>query len=130
MQLPLGAWLDKVKEKWFVVFAYFLTAAVFMGYVFVSSKWELFLLQIVFGVAIAIGDTAWDSMYGRNSEKNRSGRMWARYHALSGFATAVATIIGSVIIHFYGFTAVFVMGSIFAFAAGGVAALFLKNNNI
>ena len=129
MQLPLGAWLDKLKEKWFVVFAYFLTAFVFLGYAFVANKWELFILQIIFGVATAVGDTAWDSMYDRHTEESRSGRLWARYHSLAGYATALGIIIGAAAVHFYGFSIVFIAGSLFAFAAGMIAAIFLKNTN-
>jgi MFS family permease len=129
MQLPLGIWLDKVKEKWFLVFCYFLTALVFLGYAFVHNKWELFALQIVFGVAIAVGDTAWDSMFDRSTDDRRSGRSWSMYHMLAGFATAFGIIIGASIVHFYGFPVIFIVGSVFAFIAGMVAVIFLKNSD-
>jgi MFS family permease len=130
LQLPLGIWLDKVKEKWFLVSCYFMTSAVFLGYAFVQNKWELFGLQIIFGLAIAVGDTAYDSMYDRNTEESRSGKFWSLLHACIGFASALGIIIGAAIVHFYGFGVVFVAGSVFAFIAGTVAAIFLENSNI
>ena len=128
LQLPLGTWLDRFKEKWFLVFCYFLTALVFLGYAFVENKWQLFALQIIFGIAIAVGDTAWESMYDRNTEESRSGKFWALYHLCAGYTTALGIMIGSTIVHFYGFAAVFTIGSVFACAAGIIASLFLDNN--
>ena len=44
LQYPLGKLLDMVCEKWFIVAAYFLSGMVFIGYAFVSDKYELFVL--------------------------------------------------------------------------------------
>jgi MFS family permease len=127
MQWPLGILLDRIKEKRFIVFSYFLTALVFAGYAFVNNKWELFVLQAVLGVAIAINDTAWDSMFSRNADDGRSGRTWAMYHMLAGYATAFGIIIGAAAVYLYGFGVVFIAGSVFALIAGTLAAIFLKN---
>jgi MFS family permease len=118
IQLPLGKWLDKLKEKWFLASAYFLTSLVFVGYSLVANKWELFGLQIIFGIAIAVGDTAWDSMFDRNTDDDHSGRAWSVYHMFAGYTTAVGIIIGSVIVSCSGFGTVFIVGGIFAFVAG------------
>jgi MFS family permease len=127
MQLPLGILVDRLKEKWFIAFGYFLTAPVFLGYAFVQNKWELFALQIILGVAIAVADVSWDSMYDRHTEDTITGRSWARYHSIVGYATALGIIIGSSIVHFYGFDAVFIIGSILAFTSGLMSLIFLPN---
>jgi len=126
LEWPLGRMLDKFREKWFIVAAYFLTGFIFIGYAFVANKWQLFVLQILLGVAYAIGDPAWEALYDKHTSDNRSGSSWASYHMFAGYATAIGVLIGSGFVHFFGFSLVFFIGAIFAFLAGMTSALFIR----
>jgi len=126
LEWPIGIWLDKFKEKWFLAGDYFLEAFVFLGYIFVGNKWELFALQIVLGVASAIGNPAWESLYDKNTPNITSGRSWARAHMYIGYCAGFGILIGSFLAQLYGFNVVFLLGSVFSFIAGISTIIFLK----
>lgn len=121
LEWPIGRLLDKYREKWFIVSDYFLEAAVFVGYIFVTNKWELFALQIALGVSNAIGDPAWESLYGKHIPAQRAGSYWASSHMYIGWATATGLLIGAYIVDSFGFKPVFLLGAIFSLVAGFIA---------
>lgn len=121
-QYPLGGLLDRIREKWFIVAAYALSGLVFCGYIFVENKYQLFALQAVLGVACAVGDTAWDSMFSRHAENGKSGRSWSMYHMYAGFAGAVGIMLGSLVAGVYGFSPIFAAGGMLAFVSAAVTA--------
>ncbi|RJQ29592.1 MFS transporter [Candidatus Parcubacteria bacterium] len=121
LEWPVGRLLDKYKEKWFIVTDYFLEAAVFVGYVFVASKWELFALQVVLGISNAIGDPAWESLYDKHTPLRRAGSYWASSHMYIGWATAVGLLIGAYVVDLFGFKPVFLLGAFLSLTAGFIA---------
>ena len=60
---PVSIYLDRFNKKWFIVADYFLEGVVFLGYAFVTTKYQLFGLQILLGIANSIGDPAWESLF-------------------------------------------------------------------
>ncbi len=119
--------LDKYKENWFLVADYFLEGFIFIGYAFVENKWQLFALQVFLGLASALGDPSWESLFDRHTPNRRSGSSWALSHFFPGCLTAFGIILGTYLIRGFGFKTVFLLGSIFAFAAGIVSLLSIKN---
>ncbi|MCX6791285.1 MAG: MFS transporter, partial [Candidatus Gribaldobacteria bacterium] len=129
LEWPVGKLLDKYKEKWFIVIDYFLEALVFLGYIFVVNKWQLFGLQVLLGLANAIGNPAWESMFDKHTPNKRSGSSWASSYLYSGCFAALGIIIGTFLIDGFGFKIVFVIGSIFSAVAGTIALVSIKNKN-
>jgi len=127
LEYPVGKLLDRYHEKFFIVADYFLEAVVFIGYIFVQNIWQLFALQILLGIANAIGDPAWESLYGRSSPKKHSGSMWANSHLYIGIFNAIGILIGSYLVSMYGFSSVFVLGAVFSTIAGLFALLFIDS---
>lgn len=126
MEWPIGKFLDKFKEKWFIVADYFLEGFVFVGYIFVDNIWSLFVLQILLGIANAIGDPAWESLYDKNTGVKSSGRAWAYSHMYPGYFAAIGILAGSFLVKLYGFNLVFLLGAGFSFLAGVLAIIFIK----
>lgn len=126
LEWPIGRLLDKYREKWFITADYFLESLVFIGYIFVDSKWELFALQALLGVANAIGDPSWESLYDRHTSLKKSGRSWAAAHMFPGYLTALGIILGTYLISRHGFSVVFLIGSAFSFVAGVVSLVSIK----
>jgi len=118
LEYPIGKWLDRFKEKWFIVADYFLEALVFIGYVFVTNIYQLFFLQVILGIANAIGDPAWESLYGKSTPSEHSGSAWANSHLYIGIFNSFGILLGAIIVKKYGFPAVFVIGAAFSFIAG------------
>lgn len=129
LQIFIGSWLDKYREKWFLVADYILESLIFLGYFFVDNKWELFILQLFLGIANAIGDPAWESLYSRHSPENHSGRHWAFSHLFVGYASAFGILIGCFIVSSFGFRTVFLLGSVFSLFAALITVLKIKNTD-
>lgn len=127
LEYPIGKLLDKYKEKWFITADYFMEALIFFGYIFVDNKYELFVLQIFLGVANAIGDPSWESLFSKSSPRNKSGSYWASSHLFVGYAAAASIILGSMAIDSFGFKTVFFIGGCFSLIAALFSFIRLKN---
>lgn len=127
LEIFVGPMLDKFKEKWFLVADYVLEAIIFLGYFFVDNKWELFALQLFLGIANAIGDPAWESLYSRYAPEKRSGKHWAFSHLYIGYASALGILLGSILVNYLGFKMVFLLGSLFSLISAIITAIKIKN---
>lgn len=126
-EYPIGKLIDRYREKWFIVGDYVLEGCVFIGYIFVTNIYELFILQIFLGLANAIGDPAWESMYHRHTPTRGSGSAWAKMHLITGVFNSFGIILGVLIIKQYGFDTVFAIGAFFSFIAAITAIKFVRN---
>lgn len=129
LEYPIGKLLDKYHEKNFIVIDYFLEAAVFIGYIFVQNVIQLFVLQVVLGIANAIGDPAWESLYGRSAANSKSGSLWANSHLFIGIFNAVGILLGTYLVSIYGFSAAFLLGAISSCITGILAILYINKTH-
>jgi MFS family permease len=126
LEYPIGKLLDKYHEKLFLVTDYLLEGIVFIGYIFVQNIYQLFILQVILGIANAIGDPAWESLYDRSTPNEKSGSAWANSHFFIGIFNAIGILLGSYLVSLYGFSSVFLLGAIFSFIACGISIYFIK----
>lgn len=130
LQLPVGKYLDKFPKKWFLATDYLLEAIVFFGYAFVTNSYQLFFLQIFLGIATAVGDPAWEALFGDSIQNKNAGKLWSLYHFFSGYATAVGIFIGAFLADLYGFDSIFIIGGVFCVIAFVVTVMFVKEPNV
>jgi len=126
LEYPIGKLLTKHHEKYFIVTDYFLEAFVFIGYIFVTNSIQLFVLQAILGLANAIGDPAWESLYGRSATEKNSGKLWADSHMYVGIFNAFGILLGAFLVNIYGFSSVFMIGAMFSLISGFVAIRYIK----
>ncbi len=127
-EYPVGKLLDIYKEKWFLIADYFLEAIVFIGYIFVHNIYQLFLLQIILGIAGAMGDPSWESLYDKSTSHKGSGSFWANSHLCIGVFGSIGMAIGVYVVKVFGFSVVFMFGAIFSVIAGIVVIKYVKTN--
>lgn len=127
LQWLIGEWIDRLQEKWFIVADYLLEAFVFFGYIFVQNIWQLFVLQVVLGIANAIGDPAWESLFGKSIPKASSGKLWSRSHLWIGYASGFGIILGGYLAHHWGFRSIFFVGGVLSLVAAIMSMYLLKN---
>ena len=66
-------WQMKVKEpELLIALGYILRGGVFMSYVFMTSIPQLIITQIFWGVAVALGTPAFDSVYSNHTTRENS----------------------------------------------------------
>jgi MFS family permease len=110
LEIPFGKLADKSNKKFFLCLSYLLATLVIFGYIFVSNVLELFILQIVVGVAFAMGDPAWEAWFSGAISKKERGFSFATFHALSSYSQAGAAIAGGLLAQFIGFQFLFLVG--------------------
>lgn len=115
LEIPFGKLIDKYGKKIFITVAYLLASVAIFGYMFISNTMQLFLLQVLIGIAFAMGDPAWDAWFSDIVPKKERGFDWALYHAFSGYGQGLAALIGGALAQFIGFQ--------FLFFAGGAIAI-------
>jgi len=113
--LVISKWEDQIKhlEK-MVFFGYLLRCIAFLGYFFVANKYELFLVQVIIGVSVAISVPAYDSLYSKLLDKGKFASQWGAWEGLNLIGGGIAAIIGGVIVTFFGFKALFLVMFVFS----------------
>lgn len=114
-----GRYADKIKEnELIVVLGYAIMGVAFVGYIFVSSIWSLLIVQVLIGLGEAIYSPAFDAVYSKHLDGNKSGREWGAWESINYFTMAFGAISGGFLVTYFNFNVLFlVMGSLCFFSA-------------
>jgi predicted MFS family arabinose efflux permease len=103
---------NRIQEK-LMVLGYGLNALFTFGYLFVASTSSLFLIQAGLGIASALATPTWEALYAKHENRKHGGYLWGLAEGEANLITAVAIIMGGLLIKYFSFTALFVsMGCI------------------
>lgn len=115
----ISRWEDHIRHKEkLVVIGYGLGSVGIIGYLFVSAPIHLFFVQVVLGIAGAIGAPAYDAIYSRFLDRGKFASEWGLYESMEYIFTAIAALIGAFIASFFGFDTLFI--SMFFFSLIGL----------
>ena len=132
LQVPLARYIDKNRGEWddfyTMVFGYFLFTTVPFLYIFVSSPAQLYLVQVLYGMATALAYPGWISMFTRHVDRKKTGFEWSLYSTSIGIGSGIAAYIGGFLADTYGFYTVFVVVGCVSFV--GSACLLLLRKEI
>ena len=106
--------MDRYGKKYFLFAGYLLATFVIFGYIFVENVAQLFFLQVLMGVAFAIGDPSWDAWFSDIVTKKSSGFDWAVFHMVAGYGAGFSAIIGGAVAKYLGFSTLFFIGGMIA----------------
>ena len=99
---------DKYGHHILSVLGYAITAVATFGYIFVSDKWELLVVQVVSGIGLALCNPTWYALYDRYSgDGNNDGEVWGLASGGGYIAQAIAIITGGLIVTYGSFTLLF-----------------------
>jgi len=122
----VGKYSDKIGRKPFLIIAgFFLSAAIFC-YAIINSLIQLYILQIINGIASATQMTMETSFLGDVTKKASRGVNVGKYHAIVGAIAAIAVIVGGYIVGWLGFKIIFYITSILVFIST-IILLRIKN---
>jgi MFS family permease len=94
-------------EKLQLVIGYGLTALVYLGYSFVKTPHQLFLLEAISGVAAALEVPAFSGLFSSLQEKDKHAKGWGDYLGMMNFISAGALVASGAIAQKYGFNPLF-----------------------
>ncbi len=77
-------------------------------YVFVTAMWQVFLLETIRGIALALVFPAWSGIFTRHIDREWEAYTWSLTSTGMGFAVGFAAAFGGIIASIIGFEMVFV----------------------
>ena len=110
LYIVVGHFLDRkdIKEK-ILLTGCALNAVFTFGYLFVSSIWHLLIIQVGLGIAAAFATPAWNALYAKHSKEDYYGFQWGIVGGMNSIVTAIAIIIGGLIINYFSFNTLFLI---------------------
>lgn len=100
---------EKIAKEKFVVAGYGLNALCTFGYLFVSSPWHLFIVQIGLAIATALATPTWNALYARYQKERQAGITWGMSDGQAQLVSGFAIIIGGLVISYFSFTVLFII---------------------
>ena len=111
-----GRFSDKIKETELIVsLGYAIMGTGFLSYTLVHSVSQLLIAQVIIGFGQALCSPSFDALYSKHVEPGRSGSQWGAWESMSYFAVAFGALAGSTVVSIFGFQALFVAMSGFAY---------------
>lgn len=121
---PFGVVLDKYRgerdDYLFLVAGNFIAALVLFGYIFAVYPWHIYLLQIFYGIGMAMSLGGWRAIFTRNIDEGKEATEWALDDTLLSLGTAGAGILSGLLVTKLGYTFNFVFAG-----TCGILSIFL-----
>jgi len=106
--------VGKISDRWIskksmMVGGFALNALLTFGYLSVSNRWGLLLVESGLGLAAALALPTWSSLFARYSGRTKNGWAWGLATGTDDFVTAVGIILGGLVVSQFSFTGLFVI---------------------
>ncbi len=129
MIIIFGKMSDRRDAAKLMVAGYALNAIFTFGYLFVTSPYQLFIVQAGLGAAYALAVPTWLTLYGKFEDPGREGSEWGLVTGEGRIVTGIAIIIGGLIVTYASFTALFVVMGCLQVVAALYQARILRYTN-
>jgi MFS family permease len=125
----VGRISDKVSKERLLVAGYALNAVFTFCYLFVSTPFQLLLVQAGLGIATALATPTWDALYEKYGDKKHPGFAWSLDTGVSDIVVGIAIIVGGIVLVTFSFTTLFIiMGCIQLVATGYLLPILWHKN--
>lgn len=118
-QVPVATLIDKIvgerDDFWTLFVGSIVFSAVPLLYLVVSTPIQLYVVQFIYGLAVAVTYPSWYAIFTRHIDKNHEGLEWGTYSMLTDLGSAGTAAIGGFLAAEFGFNLVFVLVSITSF---------------
>ena len=105
----VGRISDKLDKSLVAVLGYYIYAFGTLGYLLVAKPWQLFLLQIVFAIGVACLAGPLTALFSQYIQKKKAGAQWGLAEGGGHMVVAVAVFLGTFVVKWWGFEALFVI---------------------
>jgi len=105
-----------LKKRWVMMTGYIIAIFATFGYLFVDSPSDLFIIEGVAGLAIALSNPTWYALFSENI-KGTNEKSWGWLEGGNNIMTGISVFIGGLIYAAFGFDVLFItMGTILCLA--------------
>ncbi len=120
-QVPIAKFLDRTEGERddFYALVTGLVVAGFSALLFalVTNVWQLYAVQAVRALAFAFYGASWPTIFSRHLDKDKVSFDWTLDSVSVGLAAGTSGLLGGIVANQFGFTSVFLFGSVLALAA-------------
>jgi len=121
LQLPIANYIDRNQgyNDDFFILALGLLLASFsaFSYVLVKTVWQLYLVEMLHGIAFSLYTPSWSGIFSRHLDKDRISFDWSLDSTTVGLSAGITGLLGGIIAENFGFYPVFIIASVFSMAA-------------
>lgn len=96
-------------ERLELVVGYTVLLLASVGYLRISSPFQLFLVQMISGLGLAIAQPSFNGSFSAIIKRGNYTMEWADYLGIAYFVIALAAIISGILTQVFGFTALFIL---------------------
>lgn len=121
--------LFKKHLRQMVVIGYLMVAIGQAGYFFIGTPTQLFLTQVIIGIATGILDPSWDSLYSVEKTEVDAIRAWSLWSGGQRMITGLGAVFGAIVVAAYSFTLLFCVMLVFNILAVLVSLRLLVKNS-
>ncbi len=118
-QIPIAYIIDKIRgEKddfWFLFTASVLMSFIPLLYLVISTPLELYIVQFVYGLIVAMTFPSFMTLFTKNIDKGKEGVEWGVYFTLTDLVSAAFASIGGFLAVTYGYDSLIVIVSVLMF---------------
>lgn len=120
----------KKRLRQMAVLGYILFTIGNAGYLVIQNPMQLFIVQIILGIAGGILEPSWDGLFSANLTEERAAHFWATWAGMQNIATGIGALVGGALVAFYSFKLLFVVMLILNIFMTIVAFQVLKPGNM
>lgn len=96
------------------------------GYIFASNPIQLFIVQGILGVAVAIMNPTFEAIFSGSLDRGKESREWSLWEGSINIVYAGAALFGGVIAELYGFKILFIVMTVASGLAAAAATFLLR----
>lgn len=107
--MVVGKISDKINKELVTVFGYVFYALGSIGYLVISTPWQLFILQVVFALGTACLAAPLVALFSKFIQKGKEGAQWGLEGGSSFIAVGVSVLVGTWVVNYFGFQTLFLI---------------------
>lgn len=116
LMLIFSKWELKMKEEELLIaLGYALRGVVFLSFAFMQSIPQLLMTQVLWGVAVAFGQPAFDATYSAHTNRKEGAAQWGDWEGVQNISAGLAALTGGVLIQNFGFKSIFLIMALISF---------------
>jgi MFS family permease len=128
-EIPIGNYLDKNHgerdDVIFVILGNIIATFSVFGYLFSSTAAHIYIIQMLYGIGMAMNIPAWTAIFTRHIDKGKEAFEWAARSTIVGIGAGIAGALGGILVSSFGFDLLFVLVGFFVLLSSLVLFLIL-----
>lgn len=123
LQILVGRWTDAEEGNKRELFTLFIGSIIMslvpFGYIFSTTLAHIYILQLIYGVGLALVYPGWIVIFMRYTRDEKAGYEWSVYNTVVSLGMAAAAFLGGYFAEAFSFSHVFVAVGLLSFVGAG-----------